>query len=86
MKKEVRLELERARRNVKKFVELIKKYKYPTEITQELVRELIDKIIVYQAQGKKPNRTQQVDIYFNFIGKYELEYTNEELQEIHLYF
>ena len=68
--------------NVKKFVELIKKYKYPTEITQELVRELIDKIIVYQAQGKKPNRTQQVDIYFNFIGKYELEYTNEELQEI----
>ena len=68
--------------NVKKFVELIKKYKYPTKITQELVRELIDKIIVYQAQGKKPNRTQQVDIYFNFIGKYELEYTNEELQEI----
>ena len=68
--------------NVKKFVELIKKYKNPTEITQELVRELIDKIIVYQAKGKKLNRTQQVDIYFNFIGKYELEYTNEELQEI----
>lgn len=70
--------------NVKKFVELIKKYKYPTEITQELVRELIDKIIVYQAEGKKPNRTQRVDIYFNFIGKYELKYTKEELEKIKL--
>ena len=47
-----------------------------------MVRELIDKIVVYEPKGKKPNRTQQIDIYFNFIGKYELEYTNEELQEI----
>ena len=30
--------------------------------------ELIDKIVVHEAVGKKPNRQQQVDIYYNFIG------------------
>ncbi len=60
-----------------RFVNLIKKYKEPTEIT----RELIDKIVVHKPVGRKPNRTQQVDIYFNFIGRYDLAYTEEELTE-----
>ena len=30
--------------------------------------ELIDKIVVYEAVGKKPNRQQQVDIYYKFVG------------------
>lgn len=63
------------------FVKLIKKYKEPAQLTREMVRELVDKIVVYQPVGRKPNRTQQVDIYFNFIGKYDLEYTKEELAE-----
>ena len=64
-----------------RFVELIKKYKNPTEITREMARELIDKIVVYKPVGKKPNRTQQIDIYFNFIGNFDLVYTREELTE-----
>ena len=64
-----------------RFVELIKKYKNPTEITREMARELIDKIVVYKPVGKKPNRTQQIDIYFNFIGNFDLVYTQEELTE-----
>lgn len=64
-----------------RFVKLIKKHKEPKQLTREMVCELVDKIVVYQPEGRKTNRTQQVDIYFNFIGKYDLEYTKEELAE-----
>lgn len=63
---------------IDRFIEVIKKYKEPTELTDELLRELIDKIIVYQAEGKKKNRTQKIEIYFNFVGKFELAETAEE--------
>ncbi len=67
--------------NPEKFVDLIKKYKYPEKLTREMVREIIDKIVVHQAEGEFPNRTQQIDIYFNFIGEYRLELTKKELVE-----
>ncbi len=64
--------------NAQRFIEMIKKHKYLTDIDRELAQELIEKIVVYQAEGRPPNRTQRVDIYFNFIGLYEL---SEEEQE-----
>lgn len=67
--------------NPKRFVELIKKYKYPVALTREMVREIVDKIVIHQAEGQKPNRTLQIDIYFNFIGRYDLELTETELAE-----
>ena len=36
-------------------------YKQPAELTKEMACELIDKIVVHEAVGKKPNRQQQVD-------------------------
>lgn len=67
--------------NPKRFVELIKKYKYPVALPREMVREIVDKIMIHQAEGQKPNRTLQIDIYFNFIGRYDLELTETELAE-----
>ena len=63
------------------FIALIKKHKNPTEVTDQMLRELIEKIVVYDAEGKGNSRTQQVDIYFNFIGQFDLAYTAEELAE-----
>ena len=40
--------------------------------------ELIDKIVVHEAIGKKPNRQQQVDIYYNFIGQFDLPLSEKE--------
>ena len=84
-------ELEEQTENVKtqniqpeRFIELIRKYKDVEELTRPMVRELIDKVIVYPPEGHKPNRTQKVEIYFNFIGQFELAYTPEELEEIRL--
>lgn len=64
-----------------KFIKLIKKYKEPTELTVDMVDDLIDKIVVHEKTGTGENRCQQVDIYFNFIGKFDLEYTDEEIAE-----
>ena len=62
------------------FIDMIKRFKHPTELSYELVNQLVDKIIVHQAEGEKPNRTQKIEIYFRFIGIYEL--TQAELNEI----
>ena len=43
--------------------------------------ELIDKIVVHEAVGKKPNRQQQVDIYYNFIGQFDLPLSEKEIAE-----
>ncbi len=43
--------------------------------------ELIDKIVVHEAVEKKPNRQQQVDIYYNFIGQFDLPLSEKEIAE-----
>lgn len=68
--------------NPEKFAELIKKYKNPQKLSREMVREIVDKIVVCQAEGTKPNRSQRIEIYFNFIGQYAPEYTEAERVEI----
>lgn len=64
-----------------RFIRLIKKYKQPAELTKEMACELIDKIVVHEATGKKPNRQQQVDIYYNFIGQFDLPLSEKEIAE-----
>lgn len=47
------------------------KYTDITELMPELVREFVERIEVHERSGryKKKHYTQQVDIYFNFIGQ-----------------
>ncbi len=63
------------------FMKLIKKYKEPTELTAEMACALIDKIVVHESTGTKPNRQQRVDIYYNFVGQFDLPFTEEEIAE-----
>ena len=67
--------------HIGRFIRLIKKYKQPAELTKEMACELIDKIVVHEAVGKKPNRQQQVDIYYNFIGQFDLPLSEKEIAE-----
>ena len=54
-----------------RFRKLVDKYTDITELTPELVREFVERIEVHERSGryKKKHYTQQVDIYFNFIGQ-----------------
>lgn len=70
-----RAELENATQketDVQKWVELLKRYTAPTELTAELLNALIEKIVVHEAT-KRPDgtRTQDVEIYYRFIGRIE---------------
>lgn len=61
------------------FVRLVKRYRDFTEITQTMLNEFIDKIVIYEATGGRTvNRSQRIDIYFNFIGQFVVEDTEEE--------
>ncbi len=53
-----------------KWVELIKQYAHPTELTAELLNALIEKIVVHEAETDDFGiRAQEVEIYYRFIGK-----------------
>ena len=56
-----------------RFMELVDRYTDFTELTTPMLNEFIDKVIVYER--RKINRyqyDQQIEIYFNFIGKVTL--------------
>ena len=57
--------------NADRFLKIVDKYTDIQELTPELVREFIEKIVVHDRSDpwKKKNYTQQVDVYFNFVGK-----------------
>lgn len=57
--------------NADRFRKLVDKYTDIAELTLELVREFIQRIEIHERSGryKKKHYTQQVDIYFNFIGQ-----------------
>ncbi len=47
-----------------------------------MFNELVDKIVVYEAEGAGKASTQKVDIYFNYVGQVDIAYTEEELAEL----
>ena len=52
-----------------RFISLIKKYKNSRELTDAMLYDLIDKVVVFAAEGGRSiYRKQRIDIYFNFIG------------------
>ena len=65
--------------DIKQFIALIRKCKNPTEISDLMFYELIDKIVVYEAEGVSRARTQKVDIYFNYVGQVNIDYTRRKL-------
>ncbi len=56
----------------KKFVALIRKYRDYAELSDAMLNEFIEKIVVHEADKSTGDRLQRVDIYFNFIGQYEM--------------
>ncbi len=67
------------------FVSKVKQYTEISELTPEIINELIDKIYVYQSEKVNGKPTQQIDIYYNGIGiiniplnEYELENAFQE--------
>ena len=55
--------------DLKRFIKLIRKYKDCDTLTDEMLYELVEKVVIHSASGGRTiYRQQQIDIYFNFIG------------------
>jgi len=73
------------RKSADRFLALIEKYQSFDSLTNTMLNEFVEKILIHERARKgSTDTTQEVEIYFNFIGKYspphfgEVELTEEE--------
>jgi nitrogen fixation protein FixH len=67
---------------VEKFIGLVKRYTDFSELTPQMIAEFIEKIEVHEADKSSGERSQQVDVYLNFIGKFEVPTDEPTAEEI----
>ena len=78
LKKKVKAHRDRLRRieqsegERKQFIKAIRKFMEMRTLTNQILRELIDHINVYEVEGRGKNRTQRVVIYYKFAGYLEI--------------
>ena len=60
--------------NVERFLSIVRKYTEIPELTPHILHEFVEKIVVHAATDphSKPNRKQEVDIYYKGIGILEM--------------
>lgn len=64
----------------RKFISLISRYENFDELTNSMINEFVEKIIIHERDRKGSQTSKQkIEIYFNFIGNYEVP--KEELSE-----
>ena len=62
---------EKSRKSADKFISLIDKYENFDNMTTAMLNEFVEKILVHERDRKGSQDTmQEVEIYFNFVGKY----------------
>lgn len=60
--------------NTTKFLNAVRKYSGITELTASILNDLIDSIVIYNAEGKsRKNRVQRVEINYKFIGLMQMD-------------
>jgi len=64
-----------------KFIELVGRYTEFDELTTPMLNEFIEKIIVHEADKSSGWRQQEVEIYFNFIGNFDIPQEEIELSQ-----
>ncbi len=70
--------------NVNHFLELVRRYQSFEELTPTMINEFVDKVLVHEAVGTGANRTMEIEIYLNYIGRFQVPqepeiFTEEEL-------
>ena len=59
----------RQSRDAKEFAALVEQYTDITEITEELLHTLIEKVVVHEKEIIDNETVMRIDIYYRFIGK-----------------
>ena len=64
--------------NAEHFLSLVRKYTDIKELDAEIIREFVEKIIVFKAEKIDSHRTQRIQIIYNCIGAVELPSKQEK--------
>ena len=55
--------------NAEKWIECMKRYEFPTELTAELLNAVIEKILIHEAvKNEDGSKLQKIEIHYRFIG------------------
>ena len=80
---------EKSQRSSQRFIALVDKYECFDTLTTTMLNEFIEKILVHERDRKgSQDTTQEIEIYFNFVGRYvpphfgEVELTPEEQEAL----
>ena len=80
---------EQTRKSAEKFIALVDKYENFDNLTTAMLNEFVEKILVHERDRKGSiETTQEIEIYFNFVGKYmpphfgEVDLSPEELETL----
>ena len=56
--------------DARQWVELIRQYANPTELTAPLLNTLIEKILIHESiEGEDGEQEQEIEIFYRFIGR-----------------
>ena len=67
--------------NVTKLIAVTRKYTRIDELTPEVLNAFVDKIVVHEREKKDGKRTQQIDIYYSYVGIVDIP-TDAEMREM----
>lgn len=56
------------RYDLNRFLENVRKYTDPSELTGELLNDLVDKIVVHAPDKSSGHRKQKIEIYYKAVG------------------
>lgn len=56
---------------MKRFLAVVRKYTDLTELTPEILREFVDRIIVHAPDKSSGRRLQEIEIIYNHIGVFD---------------
>ena len=69
-------------RHKQKFLDIVRKYVCIQELTPEVLRTFISKIVVHEREKKhRQTSPQQIDIYFRYIGIFALPSMTDSTEE-----
>ena len=66
-----------------KWINLVKQYEYPTELTAELLNTLIEKILIHEPVKSSPGfKDQEIELFYRFVGKLDEDHISIANQEL----
>jgi hypothetical protein len=64
-----------------RFIAIVHKYTDFSELTASMLNEYIEKVLVYEAEKINHRRKQRVEVYLNFIGRFNAQVEGEPAVE-----